>query len=153
MLKSNVIAAAIVGLVLGVIAEFFLAWAGQVPVLGCLLSPVALLVDLALPILIGALAAAWGASRGLLTTPSGVVDGALAAVLAELTSRLVSFCASLVTARSFFPGPRVLVPTVGPAAYAFFAGVWGLGWLVISLIVAALLGALGAVLYRAMLKK
>ena len=41
-LKSNVVMAAITGLVLGVIAELFFAFGDSLPVLGCLLAPVAL---------------------------------------------------------------------------------------------------------------
>ncbi len=136
--------AAIAGLVLGIIAELFFAFVDQIPVLGCLAAPVALLFGIGLPVLIGALAAAWG-SRGVTV----LLDGALAALIAELVSRLIGFCASIFDARSFFFGPRFLLPSVEPAARALFTGVWAIGWLVVSLIVAALLGALGAFLYRA----
>jgi hypothetical protein len=95
-----------------------------------------------LPILIGALATAWG-SRGV----SAVLDGAIAALLAELVSRLFGFCASLFVARPFFFGPRFLLPSVEPAARAVFTGIWAIVWLAISLVIAALLGALGAFLY------
>lgn len=78
-----------------------------------------------------------------------LLDGALAALLAELVSRLIGFCASIFTARSFFFGPRFLLPSVAPATRGLFTGVWAIGWFVVSLIVAALLGALGAFLYRA----
>lgn len=136
--------AAIAGLVLGIIAELFFAFVDQIPVLSCLAAPIALLFGIGLPVLIGALAAAWG-NRGVTV----LLDGALAALLAELVSRLIGFCASLFAARSFFFGPRFLLPSVEPAARALFTGVWAIGWLVVSLIVAALLGALGAFLYRA----
>ncbi len=142
-MKSNVIGAAITGLVLGVIAELFFAFAGQIPVLGCLAAPVALLFGVGLPLLVGALAAAWS-HRGV----SALLDGALAALLAESVSRLIGFCASLFAAQPFFFGPRSLLPSVEPAGRALFTGVWAIGWLVVSLIVAALLGALGALLYR-----
>ncbi len=79
----------------------------------------------------------------------GKQAAALAALLAELVSRLIGFCASIFTARSFFFGPRFLLPSVAPATHALFTGVWAIGWFVVSLIVAALLGALGAFLYRA----
>ena len=144
-MKSNVVTAAIVGLILGVAAELFFAFVDRIPFLGCLFAPIALLFGLGLPILIGALAVALAPARGL-TSP---LDGALAAVLAELISRLVGFCASLAAAQSFFFGPRFLLPSVQPATRALFAGVWSLGWLVVSLIVAALLGALGGFLYAA----
>lgn len=142
-MKSNVIGAAIAGLILGVIAEIFFAFVDQIPVLGCLAAPLALLFGLGLPLLVGALAAAWG-GRGV----SVVLDGALAALLAEAASRLIGFVASIFAARSFFFGPRFLLPSVEPAARALFTGVWAIGWLVVSLIVAALFGALGAFLYR-----
>ena len=142
-MKSNVIAAAIVGLILGVIAELFFAFVDQLPVLGCLAAPIALLVDLGLPVLIGALAAMWGAR-----SVTALVDGALAALTAEILSRLFGFCASVVAARSFFFGPRVLLPSVEPAARALFTGLWAIVWLVVSVAVAALLGALGALLYN-----
>ena len=142
-MKSNVIAAAIVGLILGVIAELFFAFVDQIPVLSCLAAPIALVVDLGLPILIGALATAWG-SRGV----TALVDGALAALTAEIASRVFGFCASLLAARSFFFGPRVLLPSVEPAARALFTGLWAIVWLVISVAAAALLGALGAFLYN-----
>jgi hypothetical protein len=148
VLRSNVIVAAIAGLILGVVAELFFAFVNRIPLLGCLFTPVALLFGLGLPVLIGALAAAWGTSRGWMTAPAGAWDGALAAALAELVSRLIGFCASLFAARSFFFGPRFLLPSVGPAARTVFSGVWELGWLVISLLVAALLGAFGAFLYN-----
>lgn len=148
MPRFNVVAAAAAGLVLGVLAELFFAFVDRIPVLGCLSTPVALVFGLALPVLIGALAAAWGTRIGLLAAPSGMVDGAAAATLAELISRLIGFCASLVAARSFFFGPRFLLPSVGPAARTLFAGVWSIGWLIVSLAVAALLGALGGFLYR-----
>lgn len=142
-MKSNVILAAIAGLILGVLAELVFAFADRIPVLGCLVAPVALIFGLGLPILIGALAAAWG-NRGV----SAVLDGAIAALLAELVSRLIGFCVDVFAARAFFFGPRFLLPTVEPAARALFTGVWAIGWLVVSLIIAALLGALGALLYR-----
>ena len=142
-MKSNVIAAAIVGLILGVLAELFFAFIDQLPVLGCLAAPIALLVDVGLPILIGALAAAWG-PRGV----AALVDGALAALTAEIVSRVFGFCASLLAARSFFFGPRLLLPSVEPAARALFTGLWGIGWLVVALVAAVLLGALGALLYN-----
>ncbi|MBI4789065.1 MAG: hypothetical protein HY782_18695 [Chloroflexi bacterium] len=148
MLKSNIVAAAIVGLILGVLAEIFFAFVYRVPVLGCLFTPVAFLFGFGLPVLIGALAASFGSARGWLSTPSEVLDGALAAALAELVSRLFGFCASLLATRAFFFGPRFLLPSVEPASRALFTGVWELGWLVLSLLVAALLGALGAFLYN-----
>ncbi len=148
MLKSNVIVATAVGLVLGILAELFFAFLDRVPVLGCLATPVALVFGLALPFFIGAMAAAWGTRTGLLAAPSAAVDGAAAAALAELVSRLVGFCASLTLARSFFFGPLFLLPSVGPAARALFSGIWSIGWLIVSLAVAALLGALGGFLYR-----
>ena len=110
-------------------------------------------MGLGLPILIGALAAAWGASRGLMTAPAGAIDGALAAFIAELASRLIGLCASLAAARSIFLGPRFLLPSVGPASRALFGGIWELGWLVVSLVVAALLGALGGILYRVLARR
>ncbi len=149
-MKSNVVMAAIAGLILGVLAELFFAFVDSIPVLGCLFAPIALLFGLGLPVLIGALAAAWG-DRGV----GALFDGAVAALLAELVSRLIGFCASILTARSFFFGPRFaspwlstsLLPTVEPAARALFSGVWAIGWFVVSLAVAALLGALGGFLY------
>ncbi len=142
-MKSNVILAAIAGLILGVVAELFFAFVDRIPVLGCLFAPIALLFGLGLPLVIGALAAAWG-NRGV----GALLDGAVAASLAEFVSRLIGFCASILTARSFFFGPRFLLPAVEPAARALFSGVWAIGWFVVSLMVAALLGALGALLYR-----
>ena len=142
-MKSNVIAAAIVGLVLGVLAELFFAFLDQLPVLGCLAAPIALLADVGLPILIGALAAAWG-SRGV----TALLDGGLAALTAEVGSRVFGFCASVLAARSFFFGPRVLLPSVEPAARALFSGLWAIVWLVVALVAALLLGALGALLYN-----
>ncbi len=144
-MKTNVILAALVGLVVGIVADVFFTFIGHFPVLGCLFTPVAFLVGLALPVLIGAFAALWGKTRGLLTTPSAILDGALAAALAELFSRVVGFCANL----SGFLGPRVLLPSVGQSARGVFGGVWELGWLVISIAVAAALGAFGAFLYQA----
>ena len=141
-MKSNVILAALAGLVLGVIAELVFALVEQIPVLGCLFAPVALLFGLGLPILIGALAAVWG-DGGV----TAMLDGALAALLAELASRVIGFCASILAARSFFFSPLSRLPSVEPAAQALFAGVWAIGWFVVSLILAALLGALGAFLY------
>jgi len=146
--KSNVIAAAIVGLILGVIAELFFAFVDQLPVLGCLAAPIALLVDVGLPILIGALAAAWG-PRGV----TALVDGALAALTAELAGRVFGFCASLLAARSFFFGPRLLLPSVEPAARALFTGLWDIVWFLVSLFITLLLGALGALLYNVSKKR
>ncbi|MBI5034707.1 MAG: hypothetical protein HZB51_29645 [Chloroflexi bacterium] len=142
-MKSNVVLAAIAGLVLGVIAELFFSLVDQIPVIGCLVTPVALLFGLGLPLLIGAFAVIFAPSREL-TAP---MDGALAAALAELVSRLVGFCASLYFARSFFFGPRFLLPGIEPATRALFSGIWSLGWLVVSLAVAAILGAIGASAY------
>ena len=147
-MKSNVIAAAIVGLILGVIAELFFAFVDQLPVLGCLAAPIALLVDVGLPILIGALAAAWG-PRGV----TALVDGALAALTAELAGRVFGFCASLLAARSFFFGPRLLLPSVEPAARALFTGLWDIVWFLVSLFITLLLGALGALLYNVSKKR
>ena len=141
--KSNIIAAALVGLVLGVIAELFFAFVDQLPVLGCLATPLALLVGLGLPIFIGWLAAAWG-PRGV----TALLDGALAALTAEIASRVLGFCASLLAARSFFIGSRFLLPSVEPAARALFAGVWDIVWFVVALVAAVLLGALGALVYN-----
>ncbi len=143
-MKSNVISAAVVGLVIGILVEVFLAFVGRIPLIGLLFLPVAILFGLGLPILIGALAAAWG-ERGI----AGALDGALAALLAELVSRLFGFCASLVSGQSFFFGPRYLLPSVETASRALYFGFWQIGWLVTSLAIAALLGALGAFLYTA----
>ena len=142
-MKSNVIAAAIVGLVLGVIAELFFAFIGQLPVLGCLVTPLALLVGLGLPIFIGWLAAAWG-PRGV----TALLDGALAALTTEIASRVFGFCASLVAGRAFLFGARLPLPSVEPAARALFAGLWDIVWFVVALVAAVLLGALGALVYN-----
>src|SRR5574341_1494336 len=129
-MKSNVIAAALIGLILGILVELFFAYADRVALLSCLFSPVALIFGLGLPIRIGA----------------------LAALLAEFASRLVGLCASLAATRGFFFGPRFLLPRVEPAARAITFGVWEIGWFVVSLFVAILLGALGGLLYRVMVK-
>ncbi len=142
-MKSNVVLAALAGLILGVIAELFFDFVNSIPVIGCLVTPVALLFGIGLPLVIGAFAVMFAPSREL-TAP---IDGALAAALAELVSRLVGFCASLFFARSFFFGPRFLLPTVEPATRALFSGIWSLGWLVVSLVIAAILGAIGASVY------
>ncbi len=134
--------AAIAGVALGIIAELFFAFIDRIPVLGCLSAPVALLFGLGLPILVGALAAALG-SQGVMA----IVDGAVAALLAQFVSGLFGFCASLFAAPSYFFGPRFLLPTVAPAARTLFTGVWELGWLVVALAIAAILGALGGFLY------
>ncbi len=144
MLRTNVVLAALVGLAVGIGADIFFAFATRVPLLGCLFAPVAFLTGLVLPMLIGALAALWGRTRGLMTTPTAILDGALAAALAELVSRLIGLCANLTT----FLGPRVILPTVEYSARGVFAGVWDLGWLVISIALAAGLGAIGAFLYQ-----
>lgn len=142
MIKSNVVIASIAGIILGIIAELFFAFVDRIPVLGCLSAPVALLFGLGLPILVGALAAALG-SPGV----RAVADGAIAALLAQLVSGLLGFCASLFAAPSYFFGPRFLMPTVAPAARTVFTGIWELGWLVVALAIAAILGALGGFLY------
>ena len=150
-MKSNIVLAALAGLVLGIIAELFFGFVDNLPVIACLFTPVAFLFGLGLPLLIGALAVMFAPSREL-TAP---IDGALAAALAEFVSRLVGFCASLFWARSFFFGPRFaspwfspgLLPSVEPAMRAAFSGVWSIGWFVVSLAVAAILGAIGASLY------
>jgi hypothetical protein len=142
-MKSNVVLAAIAGLILGIIAELFFDFVDTIPVIACLFTPVALVFGFGLPLLIGAFAVMFAPSHEL-TAP---IDGALAAALAELISRLVGFCASLFFARSFFFGPRFLLPSVEPATRALFSGIWSLGWLVVSLMVAAILGAIGASLY------
>jgi hypothetical protein len=79
---------------------------------------------------------------------TALLDGALAALTAELASRVFGFCASLLIARPFFFGPRFPLPSVEPAARALFTGLWDIVWFVISLIVVVLLGALGALLYN-----
>jgi hypothetical protein len=142
VIKSNVIIAAIAGVILGIIAELFFVFVGRMPVLGCLAAPVALLFGLGLPVLVGALAAALG-SQGV----TAIVDGAVAALLAQFVSGVFGFCASLFVAQSYFFGPSFLLPTVAPAARTLFTGVWELGWLVIALAIAAILGALGGFLY------
>ena len=142
-MKSNVVIAAIAGVILGIIAELFFAFVDRLPVLGCLSAPVALLFGLGLPVLVGALAAAWG-KRGVTT----IVDGALAALLAQFISGLFGFCASLFAAPAYFFSPRYLMPPVVPAARTLFTGIWELGWFVVALGIAALLGALGGFLYR-----
>ncbi len=152
-MKANIVIAAVVGLVIGILVDVFFAATQRIPVLGCLVGPAAFLFGLGLPVAVGALAAAWSASRGVMAAPSGMLDGALAAALAELASRLIGFCAGL----SSFLGPRVsspwlnpgLVPSVESSTRAMFFGVWQIGWLVISLVVAALLGGLGGFLYLA----
>lgn len=144
VIRSNIALAAILGLVLGVVADIFFFNVERIPGLGCFFTPVALLVGLGLPVLVGAVAAAGRGSRGWMATPSGVWDGALAAGLAELVSRMISFCASI----SGFTGPRLLLPSVEHSARGVFAGIWELGWLVAALLVAALLGALGGFIYH-----
>jgi hypothetical protein len=145
VLKPNILAAGLVGLMLGLIADVLFVLANRVPVLNCIVAPFALIVGLGLPVLIGALAAAWSGGQGWMRTPAGVLDGAVAAGLAELVIRLVSFCAGL----SGFLGPRLLLPSVEQPVRAIFASMWGIGWLIVSLLVAALLGALGGFLYNA----
>ncbi len=147
-MKSNVITAAVVGLVIGIVVELLFAFAARVPLLSCLVTPVAWLFGLGLPIFIGALAAMFAKSSGLMTTPNAALDGAAAAALAELVSQLARLCLSLATASRFFSGPRFLLPSVEPAAVGLFSLVWALGWFAISLIVAAILGALGGFSYR-----
>lgn len=142
-MKPHVITAALAGLALGIVAELFFAFVDNIPFVGCIVTPIAWLFGLGLPLLIGALAVGFAPTRGL-TSP---IDGALAAALAELISRLFGFCASLAFARSFFFGPRFLFPSVEPTARALFSGIWSLGWLVVSLFIAAILGTLGALLY------
>ena len=93
--------------------------------------------------LVGAFAVMFAPSREM-TVP---LDGALAAALAELVSRLIGFCASIFFAQSFFFGPRFLLPSVEPATRAIYSGIWSIGWFVVSLAVAAILGAIGAVVY------
>ncbi len=151
-MKSNVIAAALLGLILGALAELFFTYMDRFPSLGCLLSPVALIFGLGLPMLIGAMAAAFSRSSGLMNTPTAMVDGALAALLAESVSRVVGLCASLAATRGFFFGPRFLLPSVEPAARVVTLGVWEIGWFVVSLFVATLLGASGGFLYRVLVK-
>ncbi len=142
-MKLNVVAAALIGLLLGIAADFLFVFLAEIPLLGCLLAPLAWLFGLGVPILIGALAVMFAPARGL----SAPLDGALAAVLAELGSRAFGFCASVFAARTFFLGPRFL--GVEPTARMAFAGIWSLGWLVLALVIAALLGALGAFVYAA----
>ena len=141
-MKPNVVLAAMAGVLLGVIAEFVFAFIDRIPVLGCFAAPVALLVGLGLPVIVGALAAAWG-KRGV----TAIADGALAALVAQFVTGGCGFCASLVVARAYFFGPSFLLPTVAPAARTLFTGVWALGWFVISLGIAALLGAFGVFLH------
>jgi hypothetical protein len=142
--RRNVVLAAAAGLILGGIAAIVFAFVDQVPVLGCVAAPLEILFGLGLPILIGVLATAWG--RG---GPGALLDGALAAFVAELGSLVLGFCASLFIARPYSFGPRFLLPTAGPAVSTLYYGVWAIGWFVISICAAALLGALGAFLYRA----
>ncbi len=145
MLKPNILAAGLIGLTLGLLADILFVLANRVPVLSCIVGPIALVVGLGLPVLIGALAAAWSRGQGWMRTPAGVLDGAVAAGLAELVSRLIGFCAEL----SGFLGPSALLPSVEQPVRAIFASMWGIGWLIVSLAVAALLGALGGFLYNA----
>ncbi len=149
MLKPNILAAGLVGLTLGLLADVLFVLANRVPFLNCVVAPIALVVGLGLPVLIGALAAAWSRGQGWMRTPAGVLDGAVAAGLAELVSRLIGFCAGL----SGFLGPRALLPSVEQPVRAAFAGVLGIGWLIVSLVVAALLGALGGFLYNAAVRR
>ena len=142
-MKSNVVLAAMAGLILGIIAELFFAFVDNIPFIGCLFTPVALLFGLGLPLLVGAFAVMFAPSREM-TVP---LDGALAAALAELVSRLIGFCASIFFAQSFFFGPRFLLPSVEPATRAIYSGIWSIGWFVVSLAVAAILGAIGAAVY------
>lgn len=145
VLKPNIVGAGLIGLTVGLIADVLFILADRVPVLGCVVAPIAFVVGLGLPVLVGALAAAWSRGQGWMRAPSGVFDGAVAAGLAELVIRLISFCAGL----SGFLGPRLLLPSVEQPVRALFAGMWGVGWLIISLMVAVLLGALGGFLYNA----
>ncbi len=147
--KPNILFAALIGLIVGLVVNVLLIMADRVPVLGCIVAPLALVVGLGLPLLVGALAAAWAGGRGWMTAPAGVLDGALAAGLAELASRITSLCASLAGVL----GPRSLLPSVQAPVRTVFAGVWDIGWLVISLVAAALLGALGGFLYNAFARR
>jgi len=143
-MKPNVLIAAGVGLVIGVIAELFFAFVDSLPVIGILFIPVALIAGLALPVLIGALATGFASSRDI----SAPIDGALAAVTTEFAARLFGFCASLAGSRAFFFGPHIFAG-IGVPVQAAFAGVWSLGWFAVSLIIAGVLGAIGAVAYAA----
>jgi hypothetical protein len=149
VLKPNILAAGLIGLTLGLLANILFVLANRVPVLNCIVGPIAFVVGLGLPILIGALAAAWSGGQGWMKTPAGVVDGAVAAGLAELVSRLIGFCVEL----SGFLGPRAVLPNLEQPVRAAFAGVLGIGWLIVSLVVAALLGALGGFLYNAAVRR
>ena len=55
-------AGALLGLILGVLAELFFAYVDRFSFLSCLLSPVGLVFGLGLPILVGAMAAAFSRS-------------------------------------------------------------------------------------------
>lgn len=143
------VAAGLIGLMFGLLADILFILANRVPVLNCIVGPMALIVGLGVPILIGALAAAWSRERGWTRTPAGVLDGAVAAGLTELVSRLIGFCAGL----SGFLGPRALLPSVEPSVRAAFAGIWGIGWLIVSVLIAMLLGALGAFLYNTAVRR
>ncbi len=151
MLKTNIIGAAAIGLIVGILADVLFVLADRVPVLACITAPLSLVVGLGVPVLVGALAAAWSGSRGWMTTPAGILDGAIAAGLAELAIRIIGFCASL--SGRLLGSPRSLLPSVELPVRAAFAGIWDIGWLVISLVVATLLGALGAFLYRTVARR
>jgi|OpeIllAssembly_1097287.scaffolds.fasta_scaffold64600_2 hypothetical protein len=143
-MKPNVLIAAGAGLAIGVVAELFFAFIDQIPFVGCLFTPVAIVAGFGLPVLIGALAVGFASSRDI----SAPLDGALAAVTAEFAARLFGFCASIAGSRSFFFGPHIFAG-VGIPVQAAFSGVWSLGWFAISLIIAGILGAIGAVAYAA----
>ncbi len=149
LIKPNIIAAAVIGVLLGLIANLLFVLANRVPVLGCIVAPLALIVGLGLAVLVGALAAAWTGGRGWHTLPAGVLDAALAAGLAELATRIITFCATLA---GLFGSRSVSLGLQAPVQ-AVVAAIWGIGWLVVSLVAAVLLGALGGFLYNTYVRR
>lgn len=147
--KPNIIAAVVIGVLLGLIVNLIVVLANRVPVLGCIVAPVGFVAALVLPVLVGALAAAWTGGRGWQTAPAGVLDGALAGGLVELAIRVITFCA---TVAGLF-GPRSVLLGLQAPVQALFAGVWGIGWLVVSLVAAVLLGGLGGFLYNTFVRR
>ncbi len=150
--KQGAIYYAIVATVIGILM--------LIPLLNCLVAPLACVVGLLLPFAIGWLVAQWNLvmpstvvtplavqSTSPYTTPA--VDGATAAGVGSLVSGVITWIISLLFSGIFASiGAAAGNQSAGSAAVGFaIGGAAGLVGIVMGVIFAAIFGAIGGVLY------
>jgi hypothetical protein len=149
--KQGAIYYAVVSIVLGIVM--------LIPLLNCLVAPLACVVGILLPFAIGWLVAQWGKTMPATATPLAVqstspyttpaVDGAVAAGVGALVSGIIVWVISLIFSGVFASiGAASGSQSAGGAALGVaIGGAFGIVGVITGTIIGAILGAIGGVLY------